>query len=58
MIADRQILEIDYLKGEVRNAESGATVQIRKFPPLIENIYRSGGLPEFARERYLAEVRG
>lgn len=58
MIADKQTLEINYLKGEVRNAESGATIQIRKFPPLIENIYKSGGLPEFARERYLAEVDG
>jgi len=58
MVDDKQTLEIDYLKGEVRNAAGGAPVQIRKFPPLIENIYKSGGLPEFARERYLAEVHG
>jgi 3-isopropylmalate dehydratase small subunit len=56
LIDDKQTLEIDYLTGEVRNAASGTTLQIRKFPPLIENIYKSGGLPEFARERYLAEV--
>ena len=56
IINDKQVLEIDYLQGEVRNSETGAQARIRKFPPLIENIYRSGGLPEFARERYLAEV--
>ena len=58
IINDKETLEIDYLKGVVRNTGSGANVQIRKFPPLIENIYKSGGLPEFARERYLAEAGG
>jgi len=56
LIDDKQILEIDYGRGVVTNSASGATLEIRKFPPLIENIYKSGGLPEFARERYLAET--
>lgn len=58
LIKDKETLEIDYLRGEVRNVATGAGASIRKFPPLIENIYKSGGLPEFARERYLAEARG
>jgi len=29
---------------------------LRKYPPMIEKIFESGGLPEFARQRYLAEI--
>ena len=56
IVNDKETLEINYRVGEVKNAARGATLQIRKFPPLIENIYKCGGLPEFARERYLTEV--
>jgi hypothetical protein len=41
----------------VRNPATGARIALRKFPPLIERILKSGGLPEFARERYLAEAQ-
>jgi hypothetical protein len=36
---------------------NGNTITLRKFPPLIEQIFACGGLPEFARQRYLAETR-
>ena len=55
IIEDGQELIVDYPAGRVTNAVSGASVALRKFPPLIEQIYRVGGLPEFARERYLRE---
>lgn len=55
IVDDGEILEIDYPQGVVRNPATGAGVVLRKFPPLIEEIFRCGGLPEFARQRYLAE---
>ena len=55
IVADGEILEVDYPRGEVRNVASGAAVLLRRFPAMIEEIYACGGLPEFARERYLRE---
>lgn len=55
IVDDGEILEIDYPQGVVRNPATGASVGVRKFPPLIEEIFRCGGLPEFARQRYFAE---
>lgn len=56
IVQDGETLEVDYPRGMVRNTVSGASVPLRKFPPLIEQIYECGGLPEFARERYLRET--
>jgi 3-isopropylmalate dehydratase small subunit len=55
IVDDGATVEVDYPAGIVRNSGTGATVQLRRFPPLIEQILRVGGLPEFARERYLRE---
>ena len=55
IVQDGETLEVDYPQGVVRNAATGASVPLRKFPPLIEQIYECGGLPEFARERYMRE---
>ena len=55
IVNDGETLEVDYPAGIVRNPASGASVSIRRFPPLIERIVKAGGLPEFARQRYLAE---
>lgn len=57
IVDEGEALEVDYPVGEVRNPVTGASVSIRKFPPLIEHILHSGGLPEFARQRYLAEIK-
>ena len=56
IIEDADIIEVDYPKGVVRNTRTGASVPLRKFPPLVERIFKAGGLPAVARERYLAEV--
>ena len=56
IVEDGEALEVDYPKGVVRNPASGKSVSIRKFPPMIEQIFECGGLPEFARERYLREA--
>ncbi len=56
IINDGETLEVDYAQGVVRNSATGTSVTLRKFPPLIERILQCGGLPEFARERYLAET--
>ena len=55
IIEDGQTLEIDYPGGVVRNPESGKSVELRRFPPLIERIFAAGGLPEFAYQRYMRE---
>ena len=57
IVSEGETLEVDYPASEVRNPATGARVALRKFPPLIERILKSGGLPEFARERYLAEAK-
>lgn len=56
IVQDGETLEVDYPQGLVCNPASGKTVPLRKFPPLIEQIFECGGLPEFARERYLRET--
>jgi|HubBroStandDraft_4_1064222.scaffolds.fasta_scaffold423199_1 3-isopropylmalate/(R)-2-methylmalate dehydratase small subunit len=58
IIEDGQQLDVDYNAGIARNADTGTSVAIRKFPPLIERIFAAGGLPEVARARYLAEAGG
>ena len=55
IVSDGETLEVDYRNGTVRNAGTGAAVALRKFPPLIEQIFAAGGLPEFAYQRYLRE---
>jgi len=55
IVDDGATVEVDYPAGTVRNTTTGASVPLRRFPPLIEQILRVGGLPEFARERYLRE---
>lgn len=56
IVADGETLEVDYQAGIVRNPATDASVELRKFPPLIEQIFASGGLPEFAHARYLREA--
>src|SRR5829696_2691424 len=55
IVKDGETLEVDYRGGLVRNPATGASVELRKFPPLIEEIFSCGGLPEFAHERYVRE---
>lgn len=56
IVEDGERLEVDYRSARVRNVTSGATVAMRQFPPLIEQIFECGGLPEFAYERYQRET--
>ena len=56
IVEDGQEIDVDYQAGVARNPATGATVALRKFPPLIERIFAAGGLPELARTRYLAEL--
>lgn len=56
IVEDGQTLEVAYAEGVVRNPATGKQVVLRKFPPLIEQIFAAGGLPEFAYQRYMREV--
>jgi 3-isopropylmalate dehydratase small subunit len=55
IVRDGETLEVDYPAGVVRNPVTDASVELRKFPPLIEEIFAAGGLPEFAYRRYQRE---
>jgi 3-isopropylmalate dehydratase small subunit len=55
IVDDGETLEVDYPNGVVRNPLNGKSVSLRAFPPLIEQILQSGGLPEFAYERFQRE---
>ena len=55
IVEDGESLEVDYPNGIVRNPASGKSVRLRAFPPLIEQILASGGLPEFAYQRFQRE---
>ena len=55
IVQDGETLEIDYPSGRVRNPRSGKEIALRKYPPLIEQIFVAGGLPELAYERYMRE---
>ena len=57
IVQDGQTLEVDYANRIARNVATGASIAIPKFPPMIEEIYRCGGLPQLARQRYLEETR-
>jgi 3-isopropylmalate/(R)-2-methylmalate dehydratase small subunit len=56
IVNDGETLEIDYAGGVVRNPSPGRSVELRKFPPLIEKIFSAGGLPEYAYQRYMREA--
>ena len=55
IVNDGDTLEVDYRGSMVRNPATGASVELRQFPPLIEEIFAAGGLPEFAFQRYQRE---
>ena len=51
IVDDGETLEVDYPQGMVRNAKNGKSVERRRYPPGIEEIFECGGLPQFAYER-------
>src|SRR4051812_16048495 len=55
IVGDGEALEVDYPAGVARNPATGKSVEIRKYPPLIEQIFSAGGLPELAYERFVRE---
>lgn len=58
IVDNGETIEIDYQSATVRNPATGLQVALRRFPPLIEQIFASGGLPEFAFQRYQREQEG
>lgn len=58
IVEDGETLEVDYPNRIVRNPASGRSIALRPFPPLIEEIFAAGGLPEYAYRRYQREVSG
>lgn len=55
IVDDGETLEVDYPRRCVTNVATGASIALKPFPALIEQIFECGGLPEFTYERYLRE---
>lgn len=55
IVEDGANLEVDYPAGIARVPATGASVELKKFPPVIEQIFAAGGLPESAYARYMRE---
>ena len=55
IVEDGETLEVDYANSVVRSPATGASVVLRRYPPLIEQIFSVGGLPELAYERFVRE---
>ena len=55
IVEDGDIIEIDYPQGVVRNQANGKQVELRKYPPMLEQLYESGGIIQYARRRYMEE---
>lgn len=55
IVQDGETVEVDYPAGVVRVPATGASVELRRFPPVIEQIFAAGGLPESAYARYMRE---
>ncbi len=55
IVEDGATLDVDYPAGVARVPATGASVELRKFPPVIEQIFAAGGLPESAYARYMRE---
>jgi 3-isopropylmalate/(R)-2-methylmalate dehydratase small subunit len=58
IVDDGETIDIDYQSATVRNPATGRQVALRTFPPLVEQIFAAGGLPEFAFQRYQREQEG
>jgi hypothetical protein len=57
IVADGETLEVDYPHSVLRNVTTGASSPLRKYPPTIEAIFECGGLGQFMRRRYEAEMQ-
>ena len=44
-------LEVDLIKGEIKNTSNGKTYQAEPFPSFMQGIMDKGGLIEYVRER-------
>jgi len=49
-IEDKDFLEIDMVKGEVRNLTRGETLKTTPFPPQLREIISSGGLVKYFKK--------
>ena len=51
LVQDGEEIEIDYPAGVVRNPQTGKEIPLAKYPPLVENIFRAGGIIPLLIER-------
>lgn len=56
LVNDGDTLEISYREGKVRNATRGGELPFKTYPPMIEGLFRNGGILPYTRARYDAEA--
>ena len=57
LIEDGQPLEINYREGVIKNPATGKTLPVRKYPPMIEQLYQAGGILPYTKAKHDAEAR-
>ena len=50
-ISDKDTLEVDAAKGEIKNLTTGETITCHPVPPFMQEILAKGGLVPFVREQ-------
>ena len=56
LMEDGQTLEINYREGVVKNVDTGKTLPVKTYPPMIEQLFRTGGILPYTKARYDAEA--
>jgi 3-isopropylmalate/(R)-2-methylmalate dehydratase small subunit len=55
-VEDGATLEIDYRNGVIRNPATGKTLPVKKYPPMIEQLFNTGGILSYTKTRYDTEA--
>ena len=55
LVEDGDIMEINYSDRLIRNFAAGKTLPMRAYPPMIEQLYRVGGMLQYYKTKYEAE---
>ena len=58
LVEDGDHIEIDYAGGAIRNPRTGKSLPMAQYPPLIERIFKSGGIIPLLVQEYAKKQEG